>query len=238
MFYFLYGTDTDTARAKAGALTEGLRKKKPDAEVFRLDAFNWNEAKLQELASGQGLFNPSFIVQVVSLFEHAEAKAAFMERLQEIALSPNIFIVLEGIVDKKTLLKVTRFAERVQAFESKVGKKKTEFNIFSLTDALGKRDRRNLWVLFETALGSGAASEEIHGILFWQVKSILLASGAKTASEAGVAPFVFAKAKSFRRNYSIPELQGLSSKLVRIYHDSHRGIHDFEIALERFVLTL
>jgi energy-converting hydrogenase Eha subunit H len=67
---------------------------------------------------------------------------------------------------------------------------------------------------------------------------MLLVAEAKTAGEAGVAPFVFTKAKNFLKNYSVPELQTLSSKLVRMYHDAHRGIHDFEIALERFVLHL
>src|SRR3989344_7534067 len=129
MLYFLYGSDKDTAREKANALVEALHKKKPDAELFRIDTENWSEAKLQELTAGQGLFNSSYIVQVFSLFENKEAKEVFVDRLEEISASPNIFIVLEGDVDKKTLLAVTNVAEKVQLFESKEGKKKPEFNI-------------------------------------------------------------------------------------------------------------
>ena len=158
--------------------------------------------------------------------------------MDEIAESPNVFIVLEGDVDKKTLLAITDVAEKVQLFENKEGKKKPEFNIFSLTDAFGRRDKKNLWVLYQKAVASGAVPEEIHGILFWQLKSMLLAVTAKTAGEAGVAPFVFTKAKSFLKNYTPEELKTLSSKLVHMYHDAHRGIHDFEIALERLILTL
>ncbi|HBV01372.1 MAG TPA: hypothetical protein DEF00_03195 [Candidatus Taylorbacteria bacterium] len=238
MLYFFHGSDKDTAREKAGKLIESLRKKKPDAELFRIDAENWSEAKLQELTAGQGLFNNSFIVQIVQLLESPEAKEIFIDRLEEIAQSPNVFISLEGEVDKKTLLAIAEVAEKAQLFESKKEKQKPDFNIFSLTDAFGKRDKKNLWVLFQKAVASGAVPEEIHGILFWQLKSMLLAFGSKSASEAGIAPFVFTKSKGFLKNYSEEELKRLSSRFVSLYHDSHRGIHDFEVALERFILTL
>lgn len=238
MLYFFYGTDKDTAREKANALIRSLCKKKPDAELFRIEPENWNEARLEEFISSQGLFNNSYIVHIVSLFELPEAKEVFVDKLGEIGESANIFIAQEEEVDKKTLLAITEVAEKVQLFESKGGKKKPEFNIFSLTDAFGRRDRKNLWVLFQKAVQSGAVPEEIHGILFWQLKSMLIASGYESASGAGIAPFVFAKSKSFLKNYSETELKTLSSRFVSLYHDSHRGIHDFEIALERLILTL
>ena len=238
MLYFFYGSDTDTARAKARALADALRKKKPDAELFRTDAENWSEARLQELIAGQGLFNNSYIVEVVQLFENKEAKEVFIDRLEEIAASPNVFIVLEGGVDRKTLLELTEVAEKIQLFDKLKAKEPEGFNIFSLSDAFGRRDKKKLWVLYQKAVASGAVPEEIHGILFWQLKSMLVAASGADAKETGLAPFVFTKAKSFLKNYSAPELHALSSKLVRLYHDAHRGIHDFEFALERFVLTL
>ncbi len=239
MLYFFYGKDKGTAREKANALIGSLRKKKPDAELFRIEPENWNEARLEELISSQGLFNNSYIVQVVSLFENKEAKEAFVDKLGEIGESANIFIVQEEEVDKKTLLAVAEVAEKVQLFNTPKTGEKPDFNIFSLTDAFGKRDKKKLWVLFQKAVASGAVPEEIHGILFWQLKSMLIASAAKTAGEAGLAPFVFTKARSFLKNYSSKEeLQQLSSKFVSLYHDSHRGIHDFEIGLERLILTL
>lgn len=238
MLYFFYGTDTDKAREKANALIKGLQKKKPDAEVFRLAAEGVREAELDELIHGQGLFNKSHIVYGLRLFENDELKELFLKRLEDIGQSPNIFVLVEGKVDKKTLLAIADVAEKVQLFEKKEEKKKAGFNIFSLTDAFGRRDKKHLWVLFQRAVASGAVPEEIHGILFWQLKSMFLASGAKTAGEAGVAPFVFTKSKNFLKNYSVEELRKLSAKLVSLYHDSHRGLHDFEIALERFVLAL
>lgn len=238
MLYFFYGSDKDTARAKAQGLIDALQKKKPDAELFRIDAENWNEAKLQELTAGQGLFNNSYIIYTASLFENKDIKESFLKHLDMVVESPNIFISFETNVDKKTLTAITKQAQKVHVFEKKEEEIKPSFNIFALSDALGRRDRKKLWVLFRKAVDGGAVPEEVHGILFWQIKSMLLASTAKTAGEAGVAPFVFTKAKSFAKNYEGKELQALSSRLVRMYHDAHRGINDFEIALERFVLTL
>lgn len=251
MLYLLYGSDTEKARAKARELLESLQKKKPQAEVFRIDpssrvelttghsAENWFETRIDELVSSQGLFNSNYIVYFTNVFESPEAKEGFLKKLQDIADSPNIFLVVEQTVDKKTLIKITEVAEKVQPFDKlRAGHSKAEFNIFSLTDAFGKRDKKKLWVLYQRALQTDAMPEEIHGILFWQLKSMLLASGTKSAGEAGVAPFVFTKAKNFLKSYSAEELRALSSTLVRMYHDAHRGIHDFEIALERFILTL
>ena len=193
---------------------------------------------MDELAGSQGLFNNSYIVYCTNFFENKEAKEVFVDRLEEISASPNIFIVLEGDIDKKTLLAVTDWAEKVQSFDKLRTGKKPDFNIFSLTDAFGRRDKKNLWVLFQKAVASGAVPEEIHGILFWQLKSMLVAAHSTSSGQAGVAPFVFTKAKSFLKNYTDEELKKLSSKFVTLYHDAHRGIHDFEIALERLILTL
>jgi hypothetical protein len=141
-------------------------------------------------------------------------------------------------VDTETLRAITDAAEKVQSFTLKEKKGKPDFNIFSLTDAFGRRDKKNLWVLFQKAVESGAVPEEIHGILFWQLKSMLLAHACKSAAEAGVKPFVWSKARTFAKNWSEEELKNLSAKMVSLYHDAHRGIYEFPIALERLILTI
>lgn len=238
MLYFFYGSDRDKAREKAQALVSTLQKKKPEAELFRIDAETATPARLDELIGGQGLFHKTYLVSMSGLFEKPESRDAFLARLGAIAESPNIFVSLEAAVDKKTLLLITEGAENVQVFEKTGTKERPEFNIFSLTDALGRRDRKNLWVLFQRAVSSGAVPEEIHGILFWQVKSIMLAHLCASAEEAGVKPFVWGKAKSFARHWSEEELRKLSARMVALYHGAHRGITDFELGLEKLVLTI
>ena len=135
------------------------------------------------------------------------------------------------------LLKVfEKHAVKVQEF--KKIEKKERFNSFLLADALGQRNKEKLWVLYHQALTEGLAPEELHGTLFWQVKALLSATLVKTAGEAGLKPFPWTKAKSFLRNWNQDELKKVSSKMVSIYHDSRRGEHELQTALEKFILDL
>ncbi|MBI2476358.1 MAG: hypothetical protein HYV67_03890 [Candidatus Taylorbacteria bacterium] len=214
MLYLIHGSDTDKTREKARELVASLQKKKPEAEVFRLGSDNWNEARFDEFISSQGLFERKFIVFANRLLENKEAKAAVTEKLPAIQQSENIFIFLEGAVDKATLLEIAEAAEKVQVFEKT---EKERFNVFSLANALRARDRRGLWVSYQKAVRNGALPEELSGVLFWQIKT-LLATGS--------------------RNFSPAELETLALNIVRLYHDAHRGLVDFETGLERFVLTV
>ena len=97
---------------------------------------------------------------------------------------------------------------------------------------------KDAWVLLQKALDTGGVPEEIHGMLFWQVKSMILAVSSKTAGEAGLNPFVFRKSLSFAKNFTEEELKNLSARLVSIYHDARRGGDELAIALEKFVLSI
>ena len=243
MFYFLYGEDKDKARKKAHELIDGLVKKRPNASFFKIDGENFSLGKLEEMIGGQGLFESKQIVFLDNVLEDKETKEEIADKIKEIAESPNAFVFIEGKVDKATLGKVEKSAEKVQEFKiagspasSKESKEK--FNTFSLADVFGRRDKKNLWTLYQEALSQGVAPEEINGVLFWQLKSMIVANKSKSADVSGLKPYVFQKSKSFARNYSEEEMKKLSSALVSVYHDSRRGIHDFEIALERFILDI
>ncbi|MBU6431130.1 MAG: hypothetical protein KGJ58_04405 [Patescibacteria group bacterium] len=243
MFYFLYGEDKEKSRKKAHEVIDGMIKKRPNASFFKVDSENFSLRKLEEMIGGQGLFYNKQIVFFDNIFENKEAKETILEKIKEIAESPNAFVFLEGKVDKATVGKIEKRAEKAQEFkfaenEGKTREFKKKFNTFSLADVFGRRDKKNLWVLYQEALSQGIAPEEINGILFWQLKSMIVASRSKDIKESGLSPYVFQKSKSFGRNYGEDEMKKLSSALVSVYHDSRRGIHDFDIALERFILSL
>lgn len=263
MIYFLYGDDKEKARAKLHSVVEDLLKKKPDAEFFKITADDWNESQIEELAGGQGLFSRKFIVSLDGVFENKEAKEVVISKLDLLQNSENIFIFLEVKIDKPTLTKIEKIKGRVQEFSagkkggrkfsvggsggagSKVGggtSGKTlslsDFNVFSLGDAFGRKDKKNLWVLYEKTKILEIPPEEIHGLLFWQVKVMLLAGSSKTAGESGLKPFVWSKAKTFLKNYSWEEIKKLSWELVKIYHEAHGGGTALEIALEKFILAI
>ncbi|MFA6536444.1 MAG: hypothetical protein WC250_01925 [Candidatus Paceibacterota bacterium] len=229
MLLFLYGENKDKAREKARELMESLAKKRPEASLFKLETDGFDLAKLEELVLGQGLFSNKYIVFLDSLFEDAEIKEQVLKFYKEIGASENAFIWLEGKVDKATLTKLEKVAEKVQKFESGEGKARkfglgggqavslNDFNIFDLASVLARRDRRQLWLLYREAISKDFPPEEICGILFWKLKDLLTKGNSS-----------FEKA----------EIKKMAEKLVSIYHDAHRGKLDFEISLEKFVLTV
>jgi hypothetical protein len=93
-------------------------------------------------------------------------------------------------------------------------------------------------LLYQQAVRHDVVPEELHGILFWQVKSMLLATLSKDAKESGLNPFVYSKAKNYAKNFTLDELKKISSQLVAIYHQAHRGEVDFDLALEKFFLSI
>ncbi len=219
-------------------LVDTLRAKKPDASFFKMDDEYWSDARLEEFVVGAGLFEQKYIVVLDRVFENKEVKEFVFKNIKEIGSSENIFIILEGKLDKKTLTKFEKNAEKVQEFEKRVIKKQEKFNIFTLSDAFGGRKKKELWVLFQKAVNAGMSPEEIHGTLFWVVKSMILSKNTKTAGEAGLNPFVFRKSASFASNFENKELKNISSNLVSMYHGARRGEMELGVALEVFILSV
>ncbi len=244
MIYFIHGTDIDKAKAKARDLVDSLRKKKPDASFFTLNSDNWNPAAMEEYVGGQGLFENKFIILVDRIGEDKVRREELIDAVGMMGESNNIFIIVEGKLDKVTLGKIEKKAEKTQEFAlaetGPAGKKaaKDDFNIFALGDALGRRDKKQLWVLYRQAIDMGKSPEEVHGTLFWQVKSIVIASRAASAGDSGLAPFVYSKSKGFAANFSSAELTKLFDDLISVSHDARRGMHELEVGLERVLLEV
>lgn len=119
-----------------------------------------------------------------------------------------------------------------------VDKKGREFNIFALTDALGARNKKEAWTTYQKALAAGLSAEEIFFKIFWQVKSMLLASKTKNVSETDMKAFPYSRAKSFLKNFKPGELEKLSEDLVIGYHQARRGEGEMETLVEKIILDL
>jgi len=249
MFYLFYGTDAARARARMHEILEAGKKKRPDAEIFRVEGSAFQAGMIDEWSGGMGLFERKLIVVLDRAFENKEAAEAIVDRAEALGASENMILILEGKLDKKTLTKLEKYAYKAEAFDEKKEPARSggsggagsrgDFNVFALTDALGARDRKQLWALFAKSQFREIAPEEISGVLFWQAKAMLLAGEPDaTPASTGLSPFVFGKSKNYAKNFSPKELRDLSLKLVSIYHDAHRGLGDFPIALERLALSI
>lgn len=249
MLYFLHGNDTENIQKKTNSLVSSLLKKKPNASFFKINTDNFKESDFEELLFGQALFEQKYIVQVNFVFEDLEIQKYLLGKLKEISSSDNVFIFQEKKITKAILNKIEKHANKLQEFSKTENKGRlfatekgdfnlSDFNIFDVTTALGKRDKRNLWVLYQKTKYRNIPTEEVSGLLFWQIKAMLQTSKAKNYQETDLKPFVFGKAKIYLKNYSEKELRKMGSDLISIYHQARRSGTPFELALERFILNI
>lgn len=122
--------------------------------------------------------------------------------------------------------------------------KKEETNIFRITDAVASRDKGRAWLLFRRAIMNGMDAEEIFWKIAWQVKNLLLikkmglVSEKKILEETRLHSYVIKKTASASRLFTEEELSRYSSELVGLYHDSRRGLADFDAGVEKFLIKL
>lgn len=251
MLYLLHGQNFKKSREKLHSMIDSLLKKKPDASFFKLDSSNFSESQLDEFIGGQGLFEQKYIVQVDGLLNDSKSKDFIIDRIKEISESDNIFIFIENELPKPVLNKIEKTAQKVQEFVGESfqeGRKfgviggaelnLKDFNIFNMADAFGGRERKKLWVLYQEAVRRDIPAEEIHGILNWQLRSMIIAKKSMNAEKAGLKPFVYNKSLRFSKNFEQGDLRKISCRLVSMYHDARRGLVDFDIALEKFILSI
>lgn len=235
MLYLLHGTDTHKSRAKLHELLATLAKKRPDSEVFRITHENWSDGQFEELLVSQGLFDQKYIVVLDTVFEKKDAKEFVLDRIEATKDVEHVFLMLEGKVDAATLRKIEKAAHKVQEFALPEQVRQT-FNIFSVADGLRDKDKKKLWVTYLDCMNKGASAEEIHGIFFWQVKNMILASRASSQVETGMSPFVYKNALTGARNYTEEELIRISSDLVGMTHRVRQGEGELEVMMEKWML--
>jgi DNA polymerase III delta subunit len=234
MLYVLYGTDRKKIADEGHKLLDGLLKKRPGAEVFRLDDEQETLSRLAELLESIGLFESKHIVMLDFVLSYESVRELVAQRAKDMAESEHVFVVLEEKIDAKTKKVLEKHAAQMHAFDSKE-EKEERFNIFALADAVARRDKKNAWVILQRALREDLAPEEIHGVLWWQIKTLLLVARGDTSS---LKPFAVTKAKGALKNFSAGGLQKFSEQLLTIYHDSRASGPSLDIALEQFVLGL
>lgn len=235
MLYVIHGSDVSRARGALRTTVDGLLAKKPDTSLSLVEGERgFSPEELEGYVAGQGLFEKNFIVVFDGVLKNEETLARILARLPDIAKSPNVFLLLEEKIPAASLKELSAAAKKTLFFEKNAAT--PPFNVFSLTDALGRRDRKGLWVLYRKAKHAGLADEEMHGTLLWQVRTMLLSRASQSGAEAGLKPFVFSKASRYEKNYPGKELRDLSEELLAVLHDARRGISEFEVLFEKFLL--
>ena len=232
MLYVYYGNDTQTVREAAMDRLEQLQAAGYTQE--RIEAANFTPGQVADVVESVSLFGAS----MVYVLDEPGGDAAYWQECisyrKEMAASEHVFVLITaGILaaDKKKLqASATEMAEHSKKAES--------FNTFAAADALLARDKKQLWILLQQAAQHGAASEELIGILWWQLKMVLLAAKTSSADEAGVSSYPYQKAKRALATFPEHDAERLAQSLLALYHDGHGGERDIWLALEEWVLRL
>ncbi|HMO78744.1 MAG TPA: hypothetical protein PJ997_01405 [Candidatus Paceibacterota bacterium] len=242
MIYTFYG-DSKKVFEKSSKLVDDLLSKKPNSEVFKINNLNLENFSLDELIGGQSLFSKKYIVIFSGIISNEENSDKILEKISNIKKSENIFIFCENFLKKEKLKILQTESHKFLEFKKTESNKDTKsksfqkLNAFSLADYFGQRDVRKMWLCY-LKLIKNSQPEELHGILWWQLKIMILASKTNSAQHADLKPFVYSKAKKYSNNFTFSELQNISDKMVEIYHESHRGGANLSIRLEKFILGL
>ena len=243
MLYIFHGTDSARAREAKNAFVSDVCEKTPDAEVFLLDSEQFSRERFEELLASRGLFDARSIVVCEGLLAHPPARECIKEQYDSLADSNSIFVFLDEEIPKDMRLRLEKSAVKVFEFTADVSGKRQAESFFALADALGARDKKQLWILLQDAYGRGDVPEKLHGLLIWQMKNLTLVKqsipqGQGALRALGLNPYVLKKTAFFCKNYSEEELKTLSRELVSLYHEAHRGGLELDTSLERWVLSL
>jgi len=236
MLYVLHGDDNKTLRSKLSEMTAALLKRQPDASIYKITADNFSPAHISELLRSQGLFLPKYIIVFDILSDDKEKFGEMLKMAHEMKAAEHVSIIVERELNEKNKIYLEEIAQKVQNFPKAAEKKRFDPPTFAFTDAFARRDFLSALKSFEELRKQEIAAEEIHGTLWWQMKSIKLSADSASAVGAGLSPFVFKKSKEASAKWKPAELTNVLEELFEMYHRAHRGQIDFYTGLEQAVL--
>lgn len=237
MLYLIYGKDSFQGREKLKELTNFFQTKIGNLGIFRIEDENFDSLQFEELIRSQMLFGKKHLVVCNRVLENIRARFFVEKNIERISATPNIFLFFEEEIEKELLDLFKEHSEKVQEFKLKrVVEKQKDYKPFAICDAVAEKNKNRAWVLFQKALLSGVPAEEIFYKIAWQIKALLLIK--KIPKETGLHPFVVQKNLANVKNFTEQELINYSFELLKIYHDVRRGLEEFPIGLEKFLINL
>ena len=239
MIKFYLGEDTHHSRKVLREDVDAARRESPYSLYVRFDESSFDIANVRDALSGGGMFNPWNILIFEDILEHEEGEFFYESILPEFVDTEHHIYIQEKKLAKKILEK---FKDRAIILEFSAPKKKEiPQNNFAIADAIGVKDKKNIWVEFEKARRAGRVMEELHGTIFWAFKSIYICKTMEKeeALATGMKDFTFRTYKNYAKNYLVDDLEKKLTQLKEMYHDAHRsGGGDLDILLERFLLSI
>ncbi|MFN4181419.1 MAG: hypothetical protein ACK4FA_01855 [Candidatus Paceibacteria bacterium] len=214
MIYLFAGDDPES---KIANYEKFMKEISARMQVFHIARNNMNPLEIESFYSGSGLFFNECAVVFSGILEREDERVFILKSLQAMADSPNVFVFIEGKLLKSLLDEFKKVRAEINYFE--LPKEKHEkFNNFLLANALGEKDKKNLWIYYRQAVDKGVGLEELVGVMFWKVKDMHV--------------------KRFFGKWQEGELNRVGERLSYLLPEARRGGKDAETAFERFLLEI
>lgn len=234
MLTLIFGNDSIKRNRARDAATRACA---PGQIVSRTDI----DAPIEELdmlASASSLFNEKMAVVYSGALDNTDFREYALANLSALAESANQFVFVERECLKEVQKLFQSAGAEIVECSSTAVKKAYAPTIFNLADAFAERDRKKAWALYQIEIENETSPEEILGVLWWSVKSMLLLKVEPRISEkeSGMKPYTYNKTLSQVKNHTFEELRSMGRALVRLSHDGHSGEIDLRVGLELFLL--
>ena len=188
------------------------------SEFAAVEDFAWEKTSIEEvlaMATTMSLMGDTNTFRFSGAFS-GDMADDFFNIAKDLVVSPHQFIFTEEKLLKKATDTLTKAGAEVVVYPP--AKKEETFNMFSITYTFASRDRKKLWLQLHEALRAGVVPEAVAGMIHWKIRDML--------------------GKGERGKFSQTELRRISSEMVTLYHESHRGAGDLALLLERYFLLL
>jgi hypothetical protein len=215
MIYLFAGDDVKNKRQAYDDFIQSIPK---GTEIFSVSRNDFDPMQIESFYSGAGLFFAKSVVIFKNIFDNEETRDFILEKLALMNESNNSFVFLESKLNKPILnafKQTDAKGNQINVFELSK-EKKEKYDNFLLANALGDRDKRNLWIYFRQAMDKGVGMEELIGVLFWKAKDMILK-------------------KKFGK-FKESELKNFASKISYLLPEARKEGRDDETAFEQFLL--
>jgi DNA polymerase III delta subunit len=233
MLYVFHGNSP--TRVRALAYKKALPFEEEGLHLERIDGDSYTQGLITEAAQSATLFGEKLLFFIDTPSSESAFNEEVLASLEGLAQSVNIFIIVEESLLAAPKKQYGKYAAEVEEIKEEKGR---EFNVFALADSLSRKDKKMLWIGLCEAKDAGLSAEELIGTLWWQLKTLRLASMTKTAGEADMKDFPYNKAKRSLATFKEGELERISQSLLALYHEGHQGEVDIDLALEKWALSL
>lgn len=134
----------------------------------------WEHMSSEEFASltsTEALFGGVQMFVLEGALTSEERQDDFLGLAKAFVSSPHTFVFKEEKLLKHPTEVLTKAGADIQV-QKKIEKKEWKFDQFGVADALGKHDRKKLWLGLMMALRAGEKAEAVGGLLAWKARAM------------------------------------------------------------------